>query len=233
MNRFSPNGHANFLVTALAAMSFGISGVSAQSTAQNNAPAETDTVESNQGFALFEAIENSAARSAEAPVRRNNRQSRATVAEPEFTLLGTSRIGDKYTVIIQPKDGEAIAVQADPAASTAIPEHSDYAIVNVASGAVSIRYPGNTDCVEFAERGVSCSEAGNIAELALATGESLPPSSPAPGIIIPIDTKQIVEEVQEEAAETNRFNPRRISPEDVPPGMRVVSTPFGDRLVEQ
>jgi hypothetical protein len=30
-----------------------------------------------------------------------------------------------------------------------------------------------------------------------------------------------------------RFTPRRISPEDVPQGMRVVSTPFGDRLVEQ
>jgi hypothetical protein len=30
-----------------------------------------------------------------------------------------------------------------------------------------------------------------------------------------------------------RFTPRRISPEDVPLGMRVVSTPFGDRLVEQ
>jgi len=31
----------------------------------------------------------------------------------------------------------------------------------------------------------------------------------------------------------DRFTPRRISPEDVPPGMRVVSTPFGDRLVDQ
>ena len=30
-----------------------------------------------------------------------------------------------------------------------------------------------------------------------------------------------------------RFQPRRIPPEDVPPGYRVVSTPFGDRLVEQ
>ena len=28
------------------------------------------------------------------------------------------------------------------------------------------------------------------------------------------------------------FRPRRIDPADVPPGMRVVSTPFGDRLVE-
>jgi hypothetical protein len=30
-----------------------------------------------------------------------------------------------------------------------------------------------------------------------------------------------------------RFTPRRINPEDVPEGMRIVSTPFGDRLVEQ
>ena len=29
------------------------------------------------------------------------------------------------------------------------------------------------------------------------------------------------------------FTPRRIDPADVPPGMRVVSTPFGDRLVPE
>ena len=32
--------------------------------------------------------------------------------------------------------------------------------------------------------------------------------------------------------DNQQFRPRRINPEDVPPGMRVVSTPFGDRLVE-
>ena len=32
---------------------------------------------------------------------------------------------------------------------------------------------------------------------------------------------------------SGRFTPRRISPEDVPEGMRVIATPFGDRLVEQ
>ena len=31
---------------------------------------------------------------------------------------------------------------------------------------------------------------------------------------------------------TSSFEPRRIDPEDIPSGMRVVSTPFGDRLVE-
>ena len=29
-----------------------------------------------------------------------------------------------------------------------------------------------------------------------------------------------------------QFRPRRINPDEVPTGMRVVSTPFGDRLVE-
>ena len=32
--------------------------------------------------------------------------------------------------------------------------------------------------------------------------------------------------------DNNNFRPRRIDPDDVPPGMRIVSTPFGDRLVE-
>ena len=32
--------------------------------------------------------------------------------------------------------------------------------------------------------------------------------------------------------EESTFEPVRINPSDVPPGMRVVSTPFGDRLVE-
>ena len=31
---------------------------------------------------------------------------------------------------------------------------------------------------------------------------------------------------------TSSFEPRRIDPLDVPSGMRIVSTPFGDRLVE-
>ena len=37
---------------------------------------------------------------------------------------------------------------------------------------------------------------------------------------------------ESDTTENQQFRPRRINPEDVPPGMRVVSTPFGDRLVE-
>lgn len=37
---------------------------------------------------------------------------------------------------------------------------------------------------------------------------------------------------QPQGAAAERFQPRRIGPDEVPPGMRVVRTPFGDRLVE-
>ncbi len=40
------------------------------------------------------------------------------------------------------------------------------------------------------------------------------------------------EALGQEVPTAPRFTPRRIDPADVPPGMRVVSTPFGDRLVE-
>lgn len=259
MIRLPPNRSAKLLVTALTVMSFGISPVSAQVPSQDQDQAGTDAIESTQGFALFEAIESSENR-ATTPTRRGNRESRATVAQPEFTLLGTSRIGDKYTAIIQHKDGEAIVVKAGPGASTSIPEHGDYSIVNVTAGTVSIRYPGNTTCVEFSERGVSCNEAGNTADLTLAASEPLAPSKRSLSLVTqsneiranangdnPITAQTDVvnpfaalREAQVENPADNstsssggRFTPRRIAPEDVPPGMRVVSTPFGDRLVEQ
>lgn len=260
MHRFLLNKYANLLFTFLVLLSLGISRVSAQTPNQDADQAGLTTNESNPGFALFEAIENNAGNRTATPTRRNSRNSRATVAEPEFTLLGTSRIGDKYSAILQHKSGEAIIVEAGPSASTAIPEHDDYSIVKLAAGSVSIRYPGNTTCVEFLDRGVSCNEADNIAELGLAASEPLAPSessqifaaqaidvqandsgaNPAGGQDQVINPFAALQEAQNGEpvdrstnAENRQFSPRRIAPEDVPPGMRVVSTPFGDRLVEQ
>lgn len=230
-----------------------IGAVFAQDQVPESAPAVDN---SNQGFALFEGIETAEARNA-APTRRTNRQSRATIAEPEFTLLGTSRIGDKYSAILQHKDGEAILVKTSPGSATTIPDHGDYRVVSVAAGTVSIRYPGSNTCVEFSDRGITCDEADNTANLALVASEPLAPRNPpqrlatqssegrtAAGgnsdgaqeeVINPFATlrEAEVDGADGGTAPSNRFSPRRIAPEDVPPGMRVVSTPFGDRLVEQ
>ena len=41
------------------------------------------------------------------------------------------------------------------------------------------------------------------------------------------------EDIANRRAEAQRFEVRRINPEDVPPGKRLVRTPFGDRLIDE
>ena len=230
--------------------------------AQDQNPQQNGNIDANvtQGFALFESVENTGSRTG-AQARRNNRESRATIAEPEFTLIGTSRIGGKYSATIQHRSGETLVVRG---AFTAIPEHLGYSIVNIGAGMVSIRYPGSNTCVAFSEQGVECNEAGNTAELALTTAEPLAstafrsgsdPQANEDQTIIPIEAlgeqapvaanpfealraQRDQRGVANPAASNGntaggRFTPRRISDEDVPTGMRRVRTPFGDRLVDQ
>jgi hypothetical protein len=226
---------------------------------------------SNQSFTLFEGVETSAQSRANAPTRPG-RESRVTVAAPEFTLIGTSRIGDSYSALLRHRDGDTIAVKAASDVNTRIPGHTDYTVVAVSAGSVSIRYPDNHPCEEHRDRGVSCSGAGNIAALELANAEPVaqsqatrtavaqgqlggsdastadaaaadtdnaPPDNPFAALRaarLGGQAGQLNGQNSGDAADPSRpqrFEPRRIAPEDVPPGMRVVSTPFGDRLVEQ
>ena len=222
-------------------------------------PSSAVSVDANgsQGLTLFEDVETAESRAR--PAGRASREERATTAGPEFTLVGVSRLGDKYSAILRYKDGENFIVKADPAAVTLIPEHSDYAIVAVTAGGVSIRYPGNNPCIEFSDRGVSCSAAANIAQLVLANGEPLATRNPVSELAAEASTDTGEEIIEEQAVPGNpfealrngrrgdtlnagtdaastsgaRFTPRRINPEDVPEGKRIVATPFGDRLVDQ
>ncbi len=226
-----------------------------QSNAQDTRPA----------FSLFEGIDSTDNRGRS--LSRSRRESRATAARPEFVLVGTSRIGSKYSAILQHKGGASLRVSATPGGNATIPDHSGYTLINIGAGSVSIRYPGNNPCIEFRDLGVSCNGAGNVAELVLTNGQPLAArasntvvaqvgnSAGATGsvenggqeqaeLVNPFAALRAAEASGRRAINgtnaaalgtrgSNRFSPRRIQPEDVPPGMRVVSTPFGDRLVEQ
>jgi hypothetical protein len=140
-------------------------------------------------------------------------------------------------------------VKAGLNSTTQIPGYSGYSILDVSSGSISIRYPENVPCVEFRDQGVNC-DGANIAALSLANGEPLLgkevetsltagrsnetaadelPTNPFEALV----SRQNNVSVGNPDRDNERFTPRRILPEDVPPGMRLVSTPFGDRLVEQ
>ena len=204
----------------------------------------------SQQLNLFEEIETNNRSPIGSPNRASS-GSQSGATSPEFTLIGTSRIGGKYSVIIQHRGGDTLMVKVGPNSSTQIPGYGGYSILDVDSGSISIRYPENVSCVEFHDQGVSCAGGDNIAALSLTNGEPLhsnkletslaaavrlneavveePPINPFEAL----RAQQSNESVSTRDADNERFTPRRISPEDVPPGMRVVSTPFGDRLVEQ
>ena len=251
---------------------FGLAaGISAGANAQTDdasvaADAIADAASNSNAaeFRLFESIDSAAGPT----TARNRRNSRSTAAarnaasSPEFTLVGTSRIGDRYSVVLAHRGGESVVVSAAPDATTRISGYGQYSIVNIGAGRVSVNFPDSSPCVEFEELGVRCDSATNIAELTIT---NVAPLAPSP-------RQQALQREQSQDAESGetapdeapanpfaalsaaaaenttrngnaarvggrngagRFTPRRISPEDVPPGMRVVSTPFGDRLVDQ
>ena len=210
---------------------------------------DSDQIDLNsQGLSLFESVEGAADVSRGAS--RTPGRPQDTVSGPEFTLVGTSRIGDSYSAILRHRSGESILVRSQ--GNTAIKGHAGYSVLSVGAGKLSLRYPASDPCVEDVRQGVSCAAGPNTAELVL--GTSAPLSRPAtsttfeqradstePSTAQGINPFEAIiaaqaggnDPAQNEGGRGERFVPKRISPEDVPPGMRVVATPFGDRLVEQ
>ncbi len=177
-----------------------------------------------------------------------------SLTEPEFVLVGSSRIGERGRVVLSHRGGATVAVPVAAQGQTSIPGHEQFRIVTSEGGRVAIQYPAGASCVEASDRGVSCDAAANIAWL------SLRPAPVPEQFVVDLDagreedadlTDQArdaredlardpnnpfarlrAEALSQDAPPAGRFRPRRIDPSEVPPGMRVVSTPFGDRLVE-
>jgi hypothetical protein len=234
--------HSGILLTSLL--------LAGPALAQTSSSAAGGSPDTSQGLTLFDDIETSQSRSGEP--NRASRESRAITLAPEFTLVGTSRIGSRYSAILRHRSGESMLVRSD----APIGGYAGYTVVDIGAGKLSLRLPGNVPCVVFPEQGVACNGTANIADLQLANGEPLRQNESLaridaqaesaeeaadPVVSIPVNPFETLRagrvdennSAQNDGAQRGRFSPRRISPEDVPPGMRVVSTPFGDRLVEQ
>jgi len=219
---------------------------SGQALAQDSDQTDQDS----QDLSLFEGVEVTGGEASGA--NRAPRRPRDAVAGPEFTLLGTSRIGSSYSAILRHRSGDSVLVRSQGNTATAIEGHAGYSVLSVGTGKLSLRYPVSVPCVEDVGQGVSCNADPNTAELVLSS--SAPLSRPATSATFEqqvgsteSSTAQSInpfegiiaaqmdgnDTAQDGGVRGERFVPKRISPEDVPPGMRVVATPFGDRLVEQ
>ena len=200
-----------------------------------------------QDLTLFEETEAnnvSENRGREREMRRDSEGN--IITGPEFTLIGTARIGGNFLVVVEDRIGEILSISVTDGAKISIPGYTGFQIVDIGSGNVAIRYPSAVPCMEFSNQGVSC-EASNIARLNLTNAE------PLEGAVVsgggnsellsqdgngqenaPNPFEALLERASnpDAGSDPSAFKPRRINPEDVPSGMRVVSTPFGDRLVE-
>ena len=213
-----------------------------------------------QDFTLFEPVESTdqPVDAAENRVSRENRNSSSN-GTPEFTLAGTSRIGDRVSAILVHRDGKTVVVRSDSPDNT-IEGFTQYSVAGIEAGRVTLNYPGNAPCNNYADKGVLCNDTGNRGELTLPSTAPLAPRNPPVEAVEPvlevasdgvdeatvnpdnpfaaIQAAAVARQRGDRGADGNpdapprSFQPRRIDPADVPPGMRIVSTPFGDRLVE-
>ncbi|MFK5969074.1 MAG: hypothetical protein QM487_02990, partial [Candidatus Marithrix sp.] len=113
-------------------------------------------------------------------------------------------------------------------------KYESYYLLNVEAREVQIEYPINAPCRKDKDKdGVKCIEKSDgitIAALSLKERKALRPKR------TPVSTKPTINKKRNKNLEKRKeiyknFKRKVIKDEDVPPGMRVVRTPFGDRLV--
>jgi hypothetical protein len=205
--------------------------------------------QSASDFTLFERIDTDQSDTGTPASRRNSRQtpSSSESSGPVFTLIGISKIASRTAVILRHESGEEINMPYNGGIAQ-IPGYEDYAVSEISGRSVFIRHPAGNPCRELESRSISCDAVTNISQLKLAPATSLASSlatsrvesdkEPSASIEAPINPFDAIRRGAEggllvpSREDSSRFRPRRIDAADVPPGMRVVSTPFGDRLVE-
>ena len=212
--------------------------------------AQTVGAEPRGPLTLFEAIDadEQNRNSTNSPKNRREQPGSGGAEEtPEFSLMGTTRIGAKRSVLLLHKSGTPISLEVNNGAGTPIPKYETYALIDSANGEVMVQYPASRPCRASEAHGISCDAEANRAILALAAADPLPvlvteeipemtagASEPPPNPFEALRQRAANGQASDvvSAEDQRRFRPRRINADQVPDGMRVVSTPFGDRLVD-
>ncbi len=139
----------------------------------------------------------------------------------DFVLLGTSRIGSRRAVVLKAPNNKQFIQYFEDNVVTEIKDHEGYYLLSVEPREIVIEYPEDAPCRKSnGAKGIICNEQdeGRTALLSLEKSKIIA-SSPKP-----------VTTATTEKPKT-KFKRKVIKEEDVPPGMRVVHTPFGDRLI--
>ena len=206
---------------------------------------------------LFEAVDTSTPGNIEpAP----DTDSPAPLSGPvELVLVGTSQFGDRYRAtlrnrLLPQQPGESVTVELQPQGSTPVPGYPGFGIRWSGAQEVVLQHPSNSPCVENQDQGVFCT-GRQESRLQLTTAaavvraeapeqnngdteqngntDAAPADNPFAAALRAARARGEQIDPAVLRAERNRFRPRRIDPDDVPPGAQLIRTPFGDRIVTQ
>ncbi|MGM0632262.1 MAG: hypothetical protein ACQETO_03710 [Pseudomonadota bacterium] len=216
--------------------------------------ADTGTDGTTPSLQLFEPVDRPESTPAQRPGTSRG-VSNAGGDGPRFELVGTSRFGNRYRARLRSADGQVVTVEVHSGETATVPGHPGFRVEVPGARQVIVSHPGSTPCVADEERGVACLAGGRQSRLQLATAAPLAPREEAPSEENGGDQQEGEDSAQSDnpfaralraaregnsedeaaaRARAQRFQQRRrIDPEDVPEGFRVVRTPFGDRLIEE
>ncbi len=164
--------------------------------------------------------------------RKTQKSRKPLPPQKDFLLRGTSRIGDKRMVILKGPDNKDFIQSLKDNVRTEIKhnKYQGYYLLSVEAREVQIEYPTESPCRKSnEEKGLECSQTdeGKTATLSLKRRKALPSPKKPP----PVSKKQKKRDKKKRQQQYKGFKRKVIKDEEVPPGMRVVRTPFGDRLV--
>ena len=210
-----------------------------------------------QELQLFEPVENAGQNAQPSGPQGDQAMQAAMPSAPAFTLVGTSRIGGKQRATLASSTGQIVHVDITDEGDQPIDGHPGYRLVEMGSRRAAIALPAGMPCLGSQSQGVRCGADGLVhltlttaapmaaaVQPVVADGQAEAVQVNENGDVVPDNpfAAALRAAAQNEQAgqvqggrgpfSGERFQPRRIAPEDVPSGMRVVRTPFGDRLVE-
>ncbi|WP_069472033.1 hypothetical protein [Candidatus Marithrix sp. Canyon 246] len=144
----------------------------------------------------------------------------------DFVLQGTSRIGSRRAVVLKAPNNKQFVLYFEDNVVTEIKGYEGYYLLQVEPREIVIEYPEDAPCRKSnPKKGVICNQQdeGRTALLSLERDKIVAASTSQP--------QTAAATTETEKPKKSKFKRKVIKEEDVPPGMRVVHTPFGDRLI--
>jgi hypothetical protein len=161
---------------------------------------------------------------------------KAPALQKDFILRGTQIIGHRRSVTLETPNGKRVQLTLRNTAPTVITGFPGYVLHSIEPRAVRLSYPQDAPCSESrTEKGVECVSATEVL-LTLQRGKPTPPKltpaiAPPVAPVVPIAPVPPPPPGTTAAPGQAQFQPRIIKDEEIPPGMKRIRTPFGDRLV--